>query len=81
MSLSHEHVGPKILGKIKIYVLTRAELLFPLCYEIPCTILPILWNYLGMHDWGIWELRRNTYTNVPMLAQYASASLIFGLSM
>ena len=36
MSLSHEHVGPKILGKIKIYVLTRAELLFPLCYEIPC---------------------------------------------
>ena len=37
MSLSHEHVGPKILGKIKIYVLTRAELLFPLCYEIPCT--------------------------------------------
>ena len=36
MSLSHEHVGPKILGKIKIYVLIRAELLFPLCYEIPC---------------------------------------------
>ena len=38
MSLSHEHVGPKILGKIKMYVLTRAELLFPLCYEIPCMI-------------------------------------------
>ena len=37
MSLSHEHVGPKILGKIKTYVLTRAELLFTLCYEIPCT--------------------------------------------
>ena len=37
MSLSHEHVGPKILAKIKIYVLIRAELLFPLCYEIPCT--------------------------------------------
>ena len=36
MSLSHEHVGPKILRKIKMYVLTRAELLFPLCYEIPC---------------------------------------------
>ena len=30
------HVGPKILAKIKIYVLTRAELLFHLCYEIPC---------------------------------------------
>ena len=37
MSLSHEHVGPTISGKIKVYVLTRGELLFPLCYEIPCT--------------------------------------------
>ena len=37
MSLSHEHVGLKISAKIKIYPLTRAELLFPLCYEIPCS--------------------------------------------
>ena len=37
MGLTNENVGPKILAKIKIYVLTRAELLFPLCYEIPCT--------------------------------------------
>jgi hypothetical protein len=36
MGLSHEHVGPKILAKIKIYILTRAELLCRLCYEIPC---------------------------------------------
>ena len=36
MSLSHEPVGPKLLGKIKTYVLTRAELFFTLCYEIPC---------------------------------------------
>ena len=36
MGLSHEHIGPNILAKIKIYILTRAELLFPLCYEIPC---------------------------------------------
>ena len=35
---TNEHVGPKILAKIKIYVLTTAELLFPLCYLIPCTI-------------------------------------------
>jgi hypothetical protein len=40
MGLSHEHVGPKILAKIKIYLLTRAELLFPLCYEIPCILDP-----------------------------------------
>ena len=36
MGLTNENVGPKILAKIKIYVLTRAELLFTLCYEIPC---------------------------------------------
>ena len=56
MSLSHEHVGPKILGKIKIYVLTRAELLFPLCYEIPCTIVFIctlsLYNFSTIKIWG-----------------------------
>ena len=37
MGLSHEHVGPKILAKIQIYILTRAELLFTLCSETPCT--------------------------------------------
>ena len=37
MGLTNEHVGPKILAKIKIYVLTRAELLFQVCYEIPCS--------------------------------------------
>ena len=37
MGLTNEHVGPKILAKIKIYVLTRAELLITLCYEIPCS--------------------------------------------
>ena len=36
MGLSHKHVGPKILAKIQIYILTRAELLFTLCPEIPC---------------------------------------------
>ena len=36
MGLTNEKVGPKILAKIKIYVLTRAELLFKVCYEIPC---------------------------------------------
>jgi len=35
----HKHVGFKILAKIKIYILTRAELLFTLCYEIPCICL------------------------------------------
>ena len=39
MGLTNELVGPKMLAKIKIYDLTRAELLFNLCYEIPCTQL------------------------------------------
>ena len=33
MGLTNELVGPKI----KIYVLSRVELIFNLCYEIPCT--------------------------------------------
>ena len=37
MGLTNEHVDSKILAKIKIHVLTRAELLFQVCYEIPCT--------------------------------------------
>jgi len=37
MGLTNEDVGLKILAKIKIYVLTRAELLFQVCYEIPCS--------------------------------------------
>ena len=37
MGLTNENVGPKILAKIKIYVLIRAELLFKVCYEIPCS--------------------------------------------
>ena len=39
MGLTNEHLGPTILAKIKIYVLTRAELLFQVCYEIPCSII------------------------------------------
>ena len=35
MPLSHEHIESKTLSVIKIYTLTRAELLCPLCYEIP----------------------------------------------
>ena len=42
MPLTHEHVGSKIVEKIKIYILTRAELLLNLCYEIPCTLKLIL---------------------------------------
>ena len=39
MPLTHKHVGSKIVAKFKIYILTRAELLLNLCYEIPCTTL------------------------------------------
>ena len=56
MPLSHEHVGPKILAKIKIYILTRAELLFNLCYEIPCNSVVWISTYLqggNLDEWGI----------------------------
>ena len=44
MGLTNEYVGPNIVAKIKIYVLTRAELLFNLCYEIPCS--KIVYQYV-----------------------------------
>ena len=47
MGLTNEHVGPKILAKIKIYVLTKAELLFQVCYEIPCTLLQLYCSQQG----------------------------------
>ena len=49
MPLSHEHVGSKIVAKIKIYILARAELLFNLCYEIPCIIASIAMARLMHH--------------------------------
>ena len=36
MWVSQKHTGPLILKEIQMYILTRAELLFTLCYEIPC---------------------------------------------
>ena len=40
MGLSHVHVGPKILAKIQIYILIRADLLLTLCSEMPCSAKP-----------------------------------------
>ena len=37
MPVCHEQVGSKILAEIEIYILPKAELLCPLCYEIPCS--------------------------------------------
>ena len=36
MSLSHEPAGLKILARIKIYILSRAKLLYTVWDEIPC---------------------------------------------
>ena len=39
MGLSHQDVGPTILAKIQIYIVTRDNLLYPLCYEVPCSTI------------------------------------------
>ena len=39
MALTHEPAGPKIIEKIKIYILSRAKLLCSLCHEIHCRSL------------------------------------------
>ena len=50
MWVSQQHIGPLILKEIYMHVLTRAELLFTLCYEIPCKqisqIVPIIYFLL-----------------------------------
>ena len=52
MGLSHEQVGSKILAKIKTYILTRAELLFNLCYEIPCKHFShFIYPYDSFFEW------------------------------
>ena len=38
MALSQEQVRAKVLAGFEIYILTRAELLLNLCYEIPCSL-------------------------------------------
>ena len=69
MGLTSEHVGSKILAKIKGYVLTRAELLITLCYEIPCSmyistkvgiILLSLSSMLYVHIW-LWSFRSQVF--------------------
>ena len=57
MSLSHEHIGPKIFSKLKIHILNREELLFPLCYEIPCSIKITNQNVatLCLEHWKKWH--------------------------
>ena len=42
MALTHEPAGPKIIEKIKIFILSRAKLLCSLCHEIPCN-----WNQMS----------------------------------
>ena len=41
---SQEYIGPLIQEKMQLYTLTRAELLYTLCYEIPCTLMQNIMN-------------------------------------
>jgi hypothetical protein len=53
MGVSQEDIGSLILAKIQIYILTRAELLFTLCSEIPCK-----YKIMFMHSarGGFWDV-------------------------
>ena len=46
MGLSQENTGPLKVKKIPMYLLTRAELLYTLCNEIPCTLRAPLYPVL-----------------------------------
>ena len=62
MPLSHEHVGSKIPAKIQIYILSRAELLITLCYEIPC-------NFDASRSTFFYNHKKNSWTDGPSLWQ------------
>ena len=59
MPLSQEHVGSKIVAKIKIYILTRAELLLNLCYEIPCMCIFFFFSnfFMALASWWMAGLK------------------------
>ena len=47
ISISQEHIGPLILEKLQTNILTSVNLLYTLCYEIPCIRDRVLCS--GMH--------------------------------
>ena len=47
MGLTNELVGSKKPVKINAFMLTRAELLITLCYEIPCRSLHLGQSYVS----------------------------------
>ena len=71
MPLSHEHIGSKILAKIRIYILTRAELLCRLCYEIPCTYL--CWRKVG----GSEKVKKKWWRNIGMVPYGTHETFLF----
>ena len=69
MSLTHEPAGPKILEKIKIYILSRAKLLFSLCHEIPCTKYARLLTYTPQRTHPYVYVRCNGLLMPPLIPQ------------
>ena len=76
MPLTYEHVGSKKPAKINTYMLTRAELLITLCYEIPCSkkngekILSFDWAHIctqiqsSMIKCGVFSMFNTYYKNI-----------------
>ena len=80
MALTNEHVGPMILAKIKIYVFTRAELLFQVCYETPCIAL----LYSRRRGSWLWHSLVNTNTAIICVMGVSlnlTTSIKFSLTM
>ena len=62
MWVSQEHIGPLILKEIQMYILTSAELLFTLFYEIPCRYLHIpKINLLFLYLRPVWKIKICTF--------------------
>ena len=74
MPLTYEHVGSKKPAKINTYMLTRAELLITLCYEIPCIIVIMLNSFIHFLE-KIDDPKNHFEINWPLKEGFISNSI------
>ena len=78
MSLYHEHLGPKILAKIKLYVLIRAKLLFLFAMRYP-VIGRCIWHSLFENVYLTWFFHdlKNMSFQVAFLGKSNNTQVFF----
>ena len=61
--VSQQHIGPLILEKSQMYILTRVNLLNTVCYEIPC-----IWGHTVFMTYGLLNFSFKFYNLIGLKA-------------